>query len=182
MKKLIFILIAFFISSLSANEQKRLELKFNTFVKKFCIDCHGPKKQKGKLRLDTLKLDFSDVENLEKWHAVSEAVEIRDMPPKKKAQPGNYERKTIVKGINSVLKSAHLQGVIASGERSLRQLTRVQMRNTLRDLLGVDMTFRDPTKNYPSGEVRGEFDTITTENKISGHQMNSSLEIAEKSL
>src|SRR5687767_13896450 len=50
------------------------------FVEKHCVSCHGEKKQKGDLRLDTLANDFLDPATAEKWAHVVNTVNSREMP------------------------------------------------------------------------------------------------------
>src|SRR5262245_60253920 len=40
------------------------------FLKQHCIECHGPEKQKGKLRLDTLEADFINNPHAATWTEV----------------------------------------------------------------------------------------------------------------
>ena len=37
-------------------------------LQKYCYGCHGVEKQKGKLRLDTLDLNFDRGQSAERWH------------------------------------------------------------------------------------------------------------------
>ena len=50
-----------------------------TFVRDYCITCHGPEKQKGNIRFDGLK--SGDGNPL--WHDIYEHVARGDMPPRK---------------------------------------------------------------------------------------------------
>ena len=40
------------------------------FFEKRCVQCHGPKKQKAKLRLDTLDWTPDDLKNLQIWREI----------------------------------------------------------------------------------------------------------------
>ena len=51
------------------------------FLNKYCTQCHGDKKQKGKLRLDTLASISADSQNLNTWLEVLSQVDQREMPP-----------------------------------------------------------------------------------------------------
>ena len=48
------------------------------FMQDHCVKCHGPEKQKGKLRLDTLANDFSDPAAVAKWAEVVNAINGQD--------------------------------------------------------------------------------------------------------
>ena len=40
------------------------------FLARYCVRCHGPRQQKGGLRLDTLSHDFGDLDSSETWRQV----------------------------------------------------------------------------------------------------------------
>ena len=63
----------------------RAEPALETFFTKHCVECHGPEKQKGKVRLD-LGVDalFADADLPETLVSVLEANE---MPPEDEPQP-----------------------------------------------------------------------------------------------
>lgn len=46
------------------------------FFRDYCFQCHGPEKEKGDLRLDTLPPDSPD------WGLVLRVLENGEMPPK----------------------------------------------------------------------------------------------------
>ncbi|PHS11338.1 MAG: hypothetical protein COA78_10045, partial [Blastopirellula sp.] len=51
------------------------------FFKQHCIKCHGATKQKGDLRLDTLKWNPDDSTNVEIWQAIVDRIDADAMPP-----------------------------------------------------------------------------------------------------
>ena len=79
------------------------------FLKEHCIACHGPEKQKGKLRLDTLKTDFTDAEANSKWAEVVKQVNAHQMPPEDEPQPAV----AAVGKFAEVLEAALAEGEIA---------------------------------------------------------------------
>lgn len=67
-----------------------------------CVSCHGPKKQKGDIRLDDL--EAIDPVNLQELYALArEAVHFEDMPPEKAEQPSADERKVLLHWLDSQL-------------------------------------------------------------------------------
>ena len=98
------------------------------FLKAHCIECHGPEKEKGDVRLDGV----IDEETLA---SVFDVIDVRDMPPKKAtSHPSDDERQQTLD-----LLGAHLA---ASAERplALRRLNRAEYENTIHDLLGITLT------------------------------------------
>jgi len=68
----------------------------------YCVSCHGPKKQKGEIRLDDLEtIDPVDLQKL--YGTAREAVHVEDMPPAKAKQPSEEERKTLLRWLDSQL-------------------------------------------------------------------------------
>src|ERR1700678_3269583 len=57
------------------------------FLKENCIRCHGPEKQKGDFRLDTLAHDFANDSDAQRWAEVMFRLNAGEMPPKKEARP-----------------------------------------------------------------------------------------------
>jgi len=72
---LIFVLFAF---GLKADEE--FTRKIQPFLNTYCISCHGPEKQKGKIRFDQLTASMSDRKEAELWMRMLEAMEFGEMP------------------------------------------------------------------------------------------------------
>lgn len=69
---------------------------------RYCYDCHNEDEQKGDTRLDNLaSLDTSKRLNL--LNRMQEQLYFQHMPPKKKRQPGEEERKAILAVISAEL-------------------------------------------------------------------------------
>ncbi|MEK6236047.1 MAG: hypothetical protein N2C14_15180, partial [Planctomycetales bacterium] len=63
----------------------------DSFLQKSCVRCHGPKVQKGKLRLDELPREIADGTTAQRWQDVLDALNAGDMPPDDEPQPSNGE-------------------------------------------------------------------------------------------
>ncbi|MDA0812948.1 MAG: DUF1592 domain-containing protein [Verrucomicrobia bacterium] len=112
-----------------------------------CFKCHGEKKQKGKLRLDTLSAELTeDRRAAEHWHDVRDALNLGEMPPEEEPELALEDRRVLVAWINqeidALLEAKHSTG----GRVVLRRLNRAEYQNTMRDLLGIDT---DYAKNLP---------------------------------
>ena len=53
------------------------------FLTTYCVACHGPEKQKGKIRVDHLTASMSDRKEAEIWSRMLEAIEFGEMPSDK---------------------------------------------------------------------------------------------------
>lgn len=119
------------------------------------MKCHGPEKQKGKLRLDTLPSNFSDPAISEKWAEVVNSVNAHQMPPEEEKQPTVAASGAFA----AWLENALAQGEIAkrSTRVVMRRINRAEYNNTIRDLLGVDF---QPADKFPEDPPAGGFDNI----------------------
>src|SRR5262245_15280499 len=53
------------------------------FLKKYCLDCHGPARQQAKLDLSKFASTPAVVKNHRVWERVAERLEAEEMPPAK---------------------------------------------------------------------------------------------------
>jgi len=64
------------------------EKAIRPFLAKYCVSCHGPDKQKAKLRLDTLDADLLNGSEADMWQEVLDLINVSEMPPEEaKLQP-----------------------------------------------------------------------------------------------
>ena len=108
------------------------------FLAEHCFDCHGPEKQEGDYRFDTLKGDLAEIETLETWQNILDQLNLGEMPPKKEPQPTQEERLPVVEELTALLSTFYEKQRSTGGRTVLRRLNRHELRNTLRDLLYLD--------------------------------------------
>ncbi len=75
------------------------------FLKKHCVACHGPDKQKGRFALHDLGGTGAGPD-LERREKILEMVSIGDMPPEDEPQPTREERAALVDWITGRLQAA----------------------------------------------------------------------------
>lgn len=134
------------------------------FFRDHCFKCHGPEKQKGNLRLDTLTPDADE------WQLVLEILEKGDMPPKKEPRPAKAEIAAVVKSLTASLVK-RMEPPIA-----LRRLNRFEYEATLHDLLGIEAPLADLLPE--DGKVQG-FDNVADGLSLSSILMERYLEAAD---
>ena len=78
MKHYLTLIFALFAFGLKADEE--FTRKIRPFLNTYCISCHGPEKQKGKIRFDRLTASMSDRKEAELWMRMLEAMEFGEMP------------------------------------------------------------------------------------------------------
>ncbi len=116
---------------------------FDAFLEKHCISCHGPKKEKGDLRIDELSRDFKLGADAHHWAEMIEQVNSGEMPPKKEKQPTQDEIAAFVTNLDSLLKEGRAVRMAARPTVAHYRLSRKEYQNTVYDLLGVRY---DPAK------------------------------------
>ncbi|HAN84303.1 MAG TPA: hypothetical protein DCQ59_13835 [Verrucomicrobiales bacterium] len=130
-----------------ALEAIHFEKQVRPILKKHCFKCHGEKKQKGDLRLDTLSGDLSkDRVAAEAWHDVRNALNLSEMPPKKEDSLLPAELRTVTSWITQEIDALVASQKGTGGRIVLRRLNKTDYQNTMRDLLGIEM---DYAKNLP---------------------------------
>jgi len=142
------------------------EQALEKFFAQNCVKCHGPKKQKGKVRLDRpVDVLFADGELLE---TVASMLESGDMPPEKAPQPKAEAR---AKALQLLQKRILTRRPV----NPLKRLTRAEYTNTMRDLFGVDFDF---TGLLPPDHVEHGFDKFGEAHLMSPHQVMAYLKTA----
>ncbi len=130
----------------SAAELDTYEQAVKPFLVTHCTSCHGEKKQKGDLRLDTIKTDFTSPATAGHWMEVMERINSGDMPPKKEARPPAGDIAKVADWITAQLTEAdRARQRTDNALVTYSRLTREEYRNSLRDLLGVTVDVFDPT-------------------------------------
>ena len=116
---------------------------FESFLENYCINCHGPDKEKGDLRIDQLSREFKSGKDSHLWGEVMEQIHVGEMPPKKKKQPSKDEISNFITILNNKLKDGEAARMAARPPVAHYRLSRKEYQNTVYDLLGVRY---DPTK------------------------------------
>jgi mono/diheme cytochrome c family protein len=103
----------------------------------YCITCHNQRLKTAGLALDTLNV--TDVgENTEILEKVVRKLRTGAMPPPGRPRPD----KTVVQGVASTLEARLDQASVAHpnpGRPTLHRLNRVEYRNAIRDMLGLEI-------------------------------------------
>jgi mono/diheme cytochrome c family protein len=116
------------------------------FFSQHCTKCHGEKKQKGDLRVDTLAIDFESPKIMGHWEEIMNRINSGDMPPEKETPPEPEDIAKVAEWITGQLHEAESLAQSSSGERvAFRKLSREEYANTIHDLLGVEFDVTDPT-------------------------------------
>ena len=116
---------------------------FEGFLQKHCIDCHGPKKAKGDLRLDQLSRNFKSGIDGQVWAEVVEKINAGEMPPEDESQPTADEIGKVISQLDERIHQGRAARMAKRPPVAHYRLSRKEYQNTVYDLLGVRY---DPTK------------------------------------
>lgn len=131
-------------------EEARKTLKNNVapFVKKYCISCHGGYAQAG-INLQSALDSPESATSFLHWKKAVANVKVHDMPPEDAGEiPTDEERQEFVGWIGKLKYMAERD----PGPFVMRRLSKVEFRNTLRDLYGVDPSVADSLPEEVVGE------------------------------
>jgi hypothetical protein len=117
--------------------------KVEPVFKKSCINCHGPKKAKGKFRIDTLNPDLANGPDIVKWLEVFDVLSNAEMPPDDEPDfhLADQDRSTIIDWLATEIQLASQLRRNEGGHTSFRRMTKYEHNNALQDLLGVRYNF-----------------------------------------
>lgn len=139
-----FLILLLSIPVYSAEMSKASLAEYNSQVKpilsKYCFDCHGPKKQKGKTRLDDFSVDLYSDKVSETWHDVLDLMNTGEMPPEDETQPSLKELDIVTSWLTKELKTVTLAKKSLGGN-PVRRMTRYEYQNTMEDLLGIKLDY-----------------------------------------
>jgi hypothetical protein len=144
---------------------------------KYCIKCHGGPRPKGELALDKFKDELAALKKPQIWEKVAHNLRSGDMPPEGKPRPTTKEMETITAWIDKGLAAADCRKNKDPGRVTIRRLNRVEYKNTVRDLAGID--FR-PADDFPADDVGYGFDNIGDVLTLSPLLLERYLDAADK--
>ena len=193
------------ISGTSAADAEESFSTLKPFLKTHCFDCHGPEKQKGDYRFDTLETDLTKIETLETWQNILDQLNLGEMPPKKAPQPSRDETTTVITTLTEALAEEYEKARSTGGETVLRRLNRHELRNTWRDLLSlkgaeyrpdaagarltdnngngsVERTGNDPLRFFPEDESEDGFFNLGDKLVMSDFLLKLTLAAVEETL
>ena len=152
----------------AAETQSRaiMDGRHKTLLEQNCQKCHGAEKRKGKFRLDDLPFEITTLETAERWQKVLNQMNSGEMPPEEEKQPAGAAKTDFLDELANVMVSARRSLADQKGAITMRRLNRREYKNTLRELLGVEIN----VSALPSDTGTGGFDTVGSNLFMSGNQ------------
>ncbi len=140
----------------------------------YCVDCHGGHSRKAGLDLKPLLGPLGGAP-LHALRMVRERLRRGDMPPEGEPRPSASERDALLSRVDDEL--VRRSESLSAGRPTLRRLNRVEYRNTVRDLLGVDVDVR---AELPADDVGEGFDHIGDVLSMPPTLLEKYLDVAER--
>lgn len=143
-------------SEAEAANPKQFRKEIQPLLSKYCYDCHADGMSKGNVAFDEFKTEQALLEDRELWLHVLKNLRAGLMPPAKKAQPTKADKERIEQWIKATVFQVDPKNP-DPGRVTIRRLNRVEYRNTIRDLLGVEF---DTATAFPPDDTGYGFDSI----------------------
>ena len=147
-------------------------------IQNHCIHCHGPEKQKGKMRLDTLSLSITDNETAESWQQVLNALNAGEMPPEDEPELDPVAKADFLEALATKMVQARRNLADRGGAITMRRLNRREYANSLRDLLGARINVTE----LPADTSSTAFDTSSSSLIMSSDQFEQYLALGREAL
>ena len=162
----------------TADSHPGFERALQPFLQQHCLSCHGEKKQKGELRIDTLSRNFLSGGSAMKWAEIMDRISSGEMPPKGEPKPPVTEVSPVVEWLAARLKEGETARLARRERVSFHKLTREEYAHTIRDLLGVTFDYADPT-GLSEDEAWNGFERIGSVLSLSPSHIEKHLAAAE---
>jgi cytochrome c553 len=147
---------------------------------KACVRCHGPDKQKGDVRIDTLDPDLFHGRDVEWWLHVLSVLTNGEMPPEDADELADDERRQVIEWLVAESQSASLVRRATKAHSSFRRMTRYEYDYALQDLLGLPYDFGGDLPPDPTSA--DGFQNSSEVLHLTGIQFRAYLESARKAL
>lgn len=148
--------------SISRMAVARPDDPIQTFVSKYCLDCHGSKDPSSDLDLSsfrTSELSNADVKfEPSVWERVLRRLQSRQMPPPDAVRPSEPEYLNLISQCDEKLDVYAGKHPWAGTPPAIRRMNRNEYRNAVHDLLAVDVNVNDL---LPADESSHGFDNVT---------------------
>ena len=157
------------------------ESDIRPILEKHCFACHGPDKDKGNVRFDTLSTDMTnDRPAAETWHDTLDVLNFDEMPPEDEPRLSDDERRTLIAWLNHEIEAVVKAMNSTGGRPVVRRLNRLEYQNTMTDLLGIETNYT--TSLPPEGLSEDGFKNNGATLQMSAMQLEYYLHEARQAL
>ena len=136
--------------------QREFTQKIRPMIQQHCGDCHWGDDADADLNLEPFESLDQLLQGRSKWKKVLLRVAAKEMPPQDVDPMPNDQHQQLMQWLDQLLNSVDCTD-INPGRVTIRRLNRVEYRNTVKDLVGVDYK---PSRSFPGDDVGYGFDNI----------------------
>lgn len=155
------------------------EADVKPFFEEHCVRCHGPDRQKGDFRIDTLPRDFGDLLVAQEWDEVMLRINAGEMPPEDEKQPDVNVVGDVAEWISARLEEGRAARMSKRTPVTMYRLSREEYAYTVYDLLGVQFDVEAPGALNEDPRWHG-FDRIGSLLTLSPSHVDRYFEAAQK--
>lgn len=163
-----------------AAEEPSFDSEVKPLLTSYCQACHGEAKQKGERRFDRLAGEIRDDNGLVDLQDILDQLNLGEMPPKEARQPTDGQRRRAIAWLTGRIEQYRREHQPAAGQTVLRRLNAREYRNTVRDLLHINMSMFDPTAGFPRDRTTDHLDNVGESLVTSGHLLERYLDAADR--
>ena len=113
------------------------------WMEKRCGDCHTGQEPEGEFDLSRLLGQTPRVKELDTWRNVAQRISMGDMPPAGEERLKEGEKRAFADWYQREITDFPYSEIAHPGYEPIRRLTHSEYRNTLRDLVGIDLVDLD---------------------------------------
>lgn len=150
------------------------------FIGDYCIACHTADDPSGEREFETLNFTDPHSDTQLQLQEIIDQLTLGVMPPEDAEQPAENEKLAAIERLTDVLVKLRQQTGSSGGQSVLRRLSRREYRNTVGDLLAIDMTMFDPTLEFPAENLSANFDNFGDALVTSGYLLEKYLDAADR--
>ncbi len=148
------------------------------FFARYCVECHSAAKQEGQIKLDGLSFTIDSVQQADLWQKILNQLNSGEMPPEEATQPDREAKTEFLDALARMLVTARQSLSDGGGRITMRRLNRREYKNTIRDLLGVEVNARE----LPADGGAGNFDTVGSSLFMSSDQIEQYLALGRQAI
>lgn len=154
-----------------------LDTRAVELLESHCFDCHSGTEPEGGLDLTHFKTVGSMRLESDIWGKVLQRTNNGSMPPPEMDPLPESDKDWLVQWVDDALHKIDCSDRSFPGQVTVRRLTRLEYRNSIRDLVGVDYL---PSAGFPGDDVGYGFDNIGEVLSLPPVLMEKYLDAAEK--
>jgi hypothetical protein len=165
--------------SLAVCRADEFEATARPLFQKYCVECHGGKKTKADIDLAAFKTEAGLPSDQQLLLDVVAQLESYAMPPEKAEPLPDAARQQLIASLTQLIDAIDARAPKTPGRAPLHRLNRAEYRNTMRDLVGLDLPLTD---DFPADDIAHGFDNVSEALSLSPLLLEKYLAAAERIL